>query len=401
MSYPQYPQPLLLLRIIILYFQCIRTLQKGLYAMILTFNKEQLLTALNTVSKAVPTKTTSTILECILFDATTGEIKLTGNDMELGIETKVEGNIIEPGKIALEAKLICDIIRKLEGGGEHVYIETITQGLTKIRCGKTVFQIQGLDGEEFSYLPYIEKDHFITLSQFTLKEVIRQTLFSAAVNNSNKMMCGELIEVHENIAKFVTLDGHRISIRNILLRENYDDMKVIVPGKTLNEISRIISGDNEKEIRIYFSTNHILFEFDNTIVVSRLIEGQYFKIEHMLSSDYELKINVNKNKFLSTIDSATILIKENDHKPIILDIKDGVVKTTVKSSAGSMDDEIEAIKTGKDLMIAFNPKFLIDALKVIDDEYIDIYMTNSKAPCFIRDSDGNSTYLLLPVNFVV
>lgn len=401
MSYPQYPQPLLLLRIIILYFQCIRTLQKGLYAMILTFNKEQLLTALNTVSKAVPTKTTSTILECILFDATTGKIKLTGNDMELGIETKVEGNIIEPGKIALEAKLICDIIRKLEGGGEHVYIETITQGLTKIRCGKTVFQIQGLDGEEFSYLPYIEKDHFITLSQFTLKEVIRQTLFSAAVNDSNKMMCGELIEVHENIAKFVTLDGHRISIRNILLRENYDDMKVIVPGKTLNEISRIISGDNEKEIRIYFSTNHILFEFDNTIVVSRLIEGQYFKIEHMLSSDYELKINVNKNKFLSTIDSATILIKENDHKPIILDIKDGVVKTTVKSSAGSMDDEIEAIKTGKDLMIAFNPKFLIDALKVIDDEYIDIYMTNSKAPCFIRDSDGNYTYLVLPVNFVV
>ncbi len=369
--------------------------------MILTFNKEQLLTALNTVSKAVPTKTTSTILECILFDATTGEIKLTGNDMELGIETKVEGNIIEPGKIALEAKLICDIIRKLEGGGEHVYIETITQGLTKIRCGKTVFQIQGLDGEEFSYLPYIKKDHFITLSQFTLKEVIRQTLFSAAVNDSNKMMCGELIEVHENIAKFVTLDGHRISIRNILLRENYDDMKVIVPGKTLNEISRIISGDNEKEIRIYFSTNHILFEFDNTIVVSRLIEGQYFKIEHMLSSDYELKINVNKNKFLSTIDSATILIKENDHKPIILDIKDGVVKTTVKSSAGSMDDEIEAIKTGKDLMIAFNPKFLIDALKVIDDEYIDIYMTNSKAPCFIRDSDGNYTYLVLPVNFVV
>lgn len=369
--------------------------------MILTFNKEQLLTALNTVSKAVPTKTTSTILECILFDATTGEIKLTGNDMELGIETKVEGNIIEPGKIALEAKLICDIIRKLEGGGEHVYIETITQGLTKIRCGKTVFQIQGLDGEEFSYLPYIEKNHFITLSQFTLKEVIRQTLFSAAVNDSNKMMCGELIEVHENIAKFVTLDGHRISIRNILLRENYDDMKVIVPGKTLNEISRIISGDNEKEIRIYFSTNHILFEFDNTIVVSRLIEGQYFKIEHMLSSDYELKINVNKNKFLSTIDSATILIKENDHKPIILDIKDGVVKTTVKSSAGSMDDEIEAIKTGKDLMIAFNPKFLIDALKVIDDEYIDIYMTNSKAPCFIRDSDGNYTYLVLPVNFVV
>ena len=378
MSYPQYPQPLLLLRIIILYFQCIRTLQKGLYAMILTFNKEQLLTALNTVSKAVPTKTTSTILECILFDATTGEIKLTGNDMELGIETKVEGNIIEPGKIALEAKLICDIIRKL-----------------------AVFQIQGLDGEEFSYLPYIEKNHFITLSQFTLKEVIRQTLFSAAVNDSNKMMCGELIEVHENIAKFVTLDGHRISIRNILLRENYDDMKVIVPGKTLNEISRIISGDNEKEIRIYFSTNHILFEFDNTIVVSRLIEGQYFKIEHMLSSDYELKINVNKNKFLSTIDSATILIKENDHKPIILDIKDGVVKTTVKSSAGSMDDEIEAIKTGKDLMIAFNPKFLIDALKVIDDEYIDIYMTNSKAPCFIRDSDGNYTYLVLPVNFVV
>ena len=197
----------------------------------------------------------------------------------------------------------------------------------------------------------------------------------------------------------VSLDGHRMSIRKITLKDNYDDIKVIVPGKTLNEISKILNGDNESEVLIYFSKNHILFEFDSTVVVSRLIEGEYFRIEQMLSSDYETKISINKKNFLDNIDRATIFVRENDKKPIILNITDGTMELKMNSSFGSMNSQIPIQKAGKDIMIGFNPKFLMDALRIIDDEEVDLYMMNPKSPCFIKDSDENYIYLILPVNF--
>ena len=203
-----------------------------------------------------------------------------------------------------------------------------------------------------------------------------------------------------NELRVVSLDGHRISIRKMILKESYDPIKVIVPGKTLSEISKILNGDNEKEVQIYFSRNHILFEFDDTIMVSRLIEGEYFKIDNMLSSDYETKVTVNKKEFLDNIDRAMILIRESDRKPIILNVTDMEIGLRVKSAFGSMNSQISARKTGRDIMIAFNPKFLVDALRAIDDEEVDLYMMNPKSPCFIRDEEGQYIYLILPVNFI-
>lgn len=365
----------------------------------LTFQKDTLLNGINIVLKAVPSKTTMSILECILIDATAGEIKLTANDMELGIETKVEGEILEKGKIALDAKLFSEIIRKLPSGESTVSIVSDDRFNTTIECENSVFNIQGKDGEEFSYLPYIERDQYICLSQFTLKEVIRQTIFSISPNDSNKMMTGELFEVTGNELKVVSLDGHRMSIRKITLKDNYNDIKVIVPGKTLNEISKILNGDNESEILIFFGTNHILFEFDNTIVVSRLIEGEYFRINQMLSNDYETKVVVNKREFLDSIDRASILIRENDKKPIIINILDNAMELKLNSSFGSMNAEVMIHKTGKDIMIGFNPKFLIDALRIIDDEEVTLYLMNPKSPCFIKDDEERYIYLILPVNF--
>lgn len=365
----------------------------------LTFKKDDLMDGINIVLKAVPSKTTMSILECILIDATDHEIKLTANDMELGIETKVEGIIDSRGKIALDAKLLSEIIRKLSGGDSPITIESDERFNTVITCENSVFHIQGKDGEEFSYLPYLEKDHYICLSQFTLKEVIRQTIFSISANDSNKMMTGELFEVSGDELKVVSLDGHRMSIRKVGLKDQYQNIKVIVPGKTLSEISKILSGDNDKEVFIFFSKNHILFEFDDTVVVSRLIEGDYFRIEQMLSSDYETKVTVNKKEFLDCIDRASILIRENDKKPIIINVQDLVMELKLNSSFGSMDAEVLIHKTGKDIMIGFNPKFLIDALRIIDDEEIDIYMMNPKSPCFIKDMEEKYIYLILPVNF--
>lgn len=348
--------------------------------------------------KAVPAKTTMTILECILIDAFTGQIKFTANDMELGIETIVEGTILEKGMIALEAKLFSDIIRKLPDN--DVTIESYENSNTLITCEKSKFHIMGKEGDDFARIPMVEKNNPVVISQFTLKEVIRQTIFSIAVNETNKMMTGELFEIYENQLKVVSLDGHRISIRKIELKEVYDPVKVVVPGKTLTEISKILSGETEDLVNIFFTQNHIMFEFEDTIVVSRLIEGSYFRIDQMLSNDYETKVTINKREMLDCIDRATLLVKEGDKRPIILSISDEVMELKINSQIGSMDEVIDIEKEGKDIQIGFNPKFLIDALRVVDDENIDIYYVNSKAPCFIRDIGQTYIYLILPVNFV-
>lgn len=360
-------------------------------------SKSNLLHGVNIVSKAVPTRTTMAILECILIDASANEIKLTANDMELGIETKIEGEIAERGVIALDAKIFSEIVRKLPDS--DVTIETDASFKTTITCEKAKFNIVGKSGDDFSYIPYIERNEPIVMSQFTLKEVIRQTIFSIADNDNNKLMTGELFEIEENDLKVVSLDGHRISIRNIGLKNNYSHKKVVVPGKTLQEVSKILPGSAEDEVSIFLTDNHIVFEFENTTVVSRLIEGEYFKIEQMLSSDYETKVKINKRELLDCIDRATLLVKEGDKKPIIMNITDGTMELKINSFIGSMNEDIDIAKEGKDILIGFNPKFFIDALRVIDEEEVTLYMVNPKAPCFIKDDEGTFIYLILPVNF--
>ncbi len=360
-------------------------------------SKSNLLHGVNIVSKAVPTRTTMAILECILIDASSNEIKLTANDMELGIETKIEGEITERGVIALDAKIFSEIVRKLPDS--DVTIETDASFKTTITCEKAKFNIVGKSGDDFSYIPFIERNEPIVMSQFTLKEVIRQTIFSIADNDNNKLMTGELFEIEENDLKVVSLDGHRISIRNIELKDNYSHKKVVVPGKTLQEVSKILPGSAEDEVSIFLTDNHIVFEFENTTVVSRLIEGEYFKIEQMLSSDYETKVKINKRELLDCIDRATLLVKEGDKKPIIMNITDGTMELKINSFIGSMNEDIDIAKEGKDILIGFNPKFFIDALRVIDEEEITLYMVNPKAPCFIKDDEGTFIYLILPVNF--
>ena len=194
-------------------------------------SKSNLAKGVNTVYKAVPSKTTMPILECILIDATNDIIRLTANDMELGIQTDVEGEIIDSGMIAIDARIFSEIVRKLPDN--DVVIETKENLQTTITCEKAKFDLSGKPGEEFSYLPIIEKDESIEISQFTLKEMIRQTIFSIADTESNKLMTGELFEIKNNVLRVISLDGHRISIRKMELKDEVGDKKLIVPGKTV------------------------------------------------------------------------------------------------------------------------------------------------------------------------
>ena len=361
----------------------------------ITCSKNDLLNGLNIALRAVPGKTTMPILESFLIDAA-GDIRINTNDNDMGIETIIEGRIDSPGKIAVNARLFSEIVRKLPDN--MVTIDTSSSFKIKVTCEDSEFVLNGSNPNEFPELPRATTENKITMSQFTLKEIIRQTIFSIAQNDANQIMRGELFEITDNKIKVVSLDSHRISIRKEELAMEYAPCKVIVPGKTLNEISRIISTEKEEMVDITFDQKFIKFAFGKTVVVSRLIEGEYFDVERMISSDYETSVRVNRVDFYNSLDRAFTLTREGEKKPVILDIRDGEMNIDITSSVGTMNSHLYINKEGKDLVIGFNPRFFIEALKVIDDEEISIYFVNSNAPCFIKSKEGEYIYIILPVN---
>ena len=363
----------------------------------LTFEKTELVRSVSIVQKAVSVRTTMDILECILIDALGSTILLTGNDLDLGIQTSVTGEIIERGALAINAKLFSELVRKLPDG--QIILETDNNNVCTITCDKKNYEIPGLSADEFSYLPEIEKDNSIVLNQNALRDMINQTIFSLSVNDVNVMMTGELFEVRDGNLKVVGLDSHRISIRNLSLDDKESSVKVIIPGKSLKEIAGILEPDAEKEVNIYFSQKHVLFEFDDIKVVSRLLEGNYFNVNQMISNDHATQVVINRKAFIEAIDIQMVFINEADKRPVILDIKDDVMHIHVKTGKGTGSEDVDIKKTGEDLKIGFNPKFIIDALKVIEDEEVTLYFVNSKSPCFIKDDEESYMYLILPVNF--
>ncbi len=362
-------------------------------------SKSDLVKAVFTVSKAVPTRTTMPILECIILDATAGDIRLMASDTELAIETTIDGEILEPGVIGLNARLFGDMVRKLPD--LDVTISCGDNLVTNIRCGKAIFDIAGQNADDFNFLPANRMFDPVVISELALKDVIRQTIFSTADNDNNRMMTGEHFLVRDSALKVTSLDGHRISIRQVDLKERYEETSVIVPGKVLNEITKILSGGAEDMVSIFFSKNEIIFEFENTVVVSRLIDGEYFKVDQMISADFSTKVSVSKRDLLDCIDRSTLFVKEGEKKPIIMQISEGSMRISIRSALGALDEDLAIEKEGGDLTIGFNPKFFMDALRAIDDEQVDIYYVNQKAPCVIKDAEGSYLYLILPVNIIV
>lgn len=363
----------------------------------ITCQKSDLLNAVNIVLKAVPVKTTMPILECILITATRDEICLISNDLELGIKTVVEGNCLDEGTVALSSKLFSEIVRKLPDS--EVTILTDENFMAYITCEKAKFNISGMDGYEFPELPSVERERSVNISEFTLKEIVRQTVFTISENDNKSIMTGELFEINDNILRLVALDGHRISLRKVELKESYGNLRIIIPGKALNEVSKIISGEADKEVKIFITDRQVMFEFDRTIVLSRLIEGQFYNINQMTSVNYETKVVINKRVISECLERAILLVKENEKKPVIIGIGDDTMELKMNTSMGSMHEELSISKEGKDILIGFNPKFLLEAIRVIDDEEINIFLASQRSPCFIRNDEETYMYLILPINF--
>ncbi|MCR4715553.1 MAG: DNA polymerase III subunit beta [Lachnospiraceae bacterium] len=359
-------------------------------------SKSNLLQGINIVLRAVPAHSSLNVLECILIDVDDDTITLTANNMELGIETKVVGDIIEPGRIALNAKFFSDIVRKL--ADNNITIETDEYYHANISCEKAKFDIPGRSGEDFPELPSVDKTKSVVLNQFSFRSMINETIFSISDIEENKIMTGESIKMVDGRIRITSLDGHRIAMRYYDIKENNGfDGDIIVPGKALSDLARIVQGDAYSDINMFVTDYHALFEFDNTRVVTRLLEGKYYPVDQMLTDDYDTKIEVNKQDFINCLDRSILLTSGSDSKPIILNLVGNNMEFTITSDIGSMRENLEVTREGKDFRAGFNPKFLLDAFKAIDDETISIYFINDKTPCSIKNDNKDYIYIILPV----
>ena len=401
-GFSTYPQPLRLrLRIFTIFFlykQTHQTVRKGELSTImkLVFDKADLVKSVGIAMKAVSGKTTMPILECILIDASSNVIKFTSNDMELGIETIVTGMILERGIVALDAKIFSEIVRKLPDN--QVTIETDENLVTTITCEKAKFNIPGQSGEDFSYLPILETSDCVSISQFTLKELIRQTIFSISQESTKQILTGELFEMKENALQVVSIDGYRISFRKSPLEHDFTEKSVVVPGKTLTELTKILSQEEEDKVHLYFTDKHVLFDLGMATMVSRLLEGEYVSYENNFTEDFKTKIIIDTNELIQALERASLVSRDNRKTPVRLELKPNVLVITARSDMGTAYEEVPNETDGDEMQIAFNPRYLIEALRAIDDEKVAIRFTGSLSPCTIVPLEGKAyQYLILPL----
>ena len=368
-----------------------------MYNLHIICQKDLLLQYINIVNKAVSNRTTLPVLECILLTANDKGFILIGNDLELGIQTApIPAEIIEQGQIAIEARIFNDIVRRFNG--ETVIIKQEENNMVTIASGSSEFKIMSQNPEEFPSLPKIEQNQCYEMAQTELRDMIRQTIFSVAQENGKPVLTGELFEFQESYMNIVSVDGYRISFRKNPLFKSYGPQSVIVPAKTLQELTKILSQEKEELISIYITEKHILFDLRSCIMVSRLISGEFIRYAQSFTQDYKTKMIVDKNLFIQALERASLVSRDSRKTPVRFQLKPNMLEITSRSDMGTAFEEVEADIEGEDMIIAFNPKYFIDALRTIDDDMVNIHFMGTLSPCTILPVDGDQfKYLILPL----
>lgn len=363
------------------------------------FSCEQssLVKALNTVSKAITSRTTIPILKGILLSLENNNLTLTASDLEISIEKIITVNGIENGSLVVSAKLFSDIIRKLPN--EDIFIEGDENEKTIIKTASSEFTIVSIQADEFPRIGKIEEeqDSFI-FNKDILKEMIRKTTFSASVDESKGIIVGVLIERNDDNITMVALDGFRMAV----VRENIDqgkESKIIISAKLLSEISKIITDEEpEGDINMVLDKKKALLTIDTTKVILRLLEGDFIKYKDILPKEKTSKILVSRKLLQDSIERASLLAKEGKNNLVKFSIIDNLLTITSKSEEGAVKEEIITEKEGEDIEIGFNSKYILDVLKAVDDEIILMEYNSPTSPCMIKQPENTMyEYLVLPV----
>lgn len=359
--------------------------------------QQQLSKALNVVTKAVTTRTTIPILKGILLEASSDNIlKIAASDLDLSIEKKIKTPVLETGSIVVSSRLFTDIVKKLPN--EEIEIEVFENNNVKIKCLASEFMIIGQSAEEFPNIGEVKEDRKISIDKDLFKEMIKRTSFSASIDESKGIIVGVLIEMDREVITMVALDGFRMAVNKEYMKSD-ENRKIIIAGRILNEISKILSEEEkEKDLSLILDEKKAVIYLAETKIVLRLLEGDFIKYKDIIPKDYKCRIKLHRAEFLDSIERASLLAKEGKNNLIKLSIADNKLTITSRSEEGNVKEEVFIKKEGENLDIGFNSKYLLDVLKIIADEEIFMEFNTSVSPCLIRPVTGNYfDYLILPV----
>ena len=361
--------------------------------------KDKIIKALNSVVKGVASKTTMPILEGILIQTNDNEIKLTTYDLEIGIEYIMECEIKEQGSTVVNAIMFSEIIRKLPD--TEIYISLNDKNLLEIECEGSLYKLATMNPEEFPELPKIEIENSIEVDQNVLKNMIRKTIFAVSSEENRPIFTGCLFEIENNKLNLVAVDGFRLALRSIYLNKQTNNFSAVIPGKTLNEVNKIIS-DSFEPVKIGVSKNQALFEMDNCKIVTRILDGEFLNYKNVIPSNWETRIRVNKNSIQNSFErisliSASAIEKEKKY-PVKVQVDIGKVIISCTNQTGDAKEELFVSTEGKNLEAGFNPKYFLDSLKAVEAEEVFIEFGTSISPCLIKSVENNDyTYMILPI----
>ena len=361
--------------------------------------KEKILKGISSVINGVASKTTMPILEGILIQTNDNELKLTSYDLEIGIEYILEANVEEQGNTVVNATMFSEIIKRLPS--TEIKITINENNLLEIECEGSLYKLATMNPDEFPELPKINVDNSIEIEQTTLKNMIRKTIFAVSTEENRPIFTGCLFEVIEKKLNVVAVDGYRLAIKSNVLNENANNFSSVIPGKTLNEVNKIIS-DSFDTVKIGISRNQALFEMENCKIVTRLLDGEFLKYSNTIPQNWETRVKVNKSNIQNCFErilliSASSIEKEKKY-PVKINIEVGKVTISCANQTGDAKEEIYVETEGKELEIGFNPRFFLDALKAIDDEEVYIEFGTNRSPCIIKPiEDGDYIYMILPI----
>ncbi|GFN37112.1 DNA polymerase III subunit beta [Tepidimicrobium xylanilyticum] len=355
-------------------------------------NQNTLANHINIVQKGISSRTTMQILDGILLNTINGKLKLTATDLEIRIESNIECNIMEEGAIVVNSRIFGDIIKKLPNSTINI---TVKDNNINIVCENSEFNILGSPAYEYPELPAIINQSSFNIPKDLLKSAIKQTVFATTQDETRPILTGVLLEISEGIASFVALDGYRLALRSIPINDNINT-KIVIPGRVLNELNKIL--DDEDELTITTAPGHIIFNMGDTIVSSRLLEGQFLNYRDIIRKDHKTSIVVNRKELQDSLERASLLAKEEKANLVKLNIVDNKVIIKSNSEIGNVHEEINSVQNGDNINIAFNSKYIIDGIKAIDSEEIELHFVDRLNPCIMNPvGDENYIYLVLPV----
>ena len=361
-----------------------------------TCDKSDLFSAIGTASRAAASKSPMPALEGLLVEATGSDVTVTGYDMKKGIYTSFTADVAEEGRIVLGARILGEIVRNLPDG--EVTVQTREGMNTRISCLSSEYDILGVDPSDYPELPDVASQSGVGLPQKLLGEMIRQTLFAVSDNETRPVYTGELFVLEEGQLTVVAVDGYRLALRRETLEENTENCSFIVPGKALADLEKLCS-DSDESVRILLGEKHISFTIDRTVLISRRLEGEFLDYKKSIPNHFGVNVTCARGDLQRAVERVSLIIDDRVKNPVRCVFSDDCIKISCATALGKADDICPVEGSGGETVIAFNNRYLLDALKAAPAEQLSVGLNNSSSPCVFSpvDESDKFLYMILPV----